>query len=162
MKVSRTLQPVLGESTGSAVVALLSVASLVAYLVNSKAVAEMVKGWSYLSFTTRSLIADPHLRVFAFPIATSVVQVLTFIAFVASCIAVGLLVARGMRGNSGAAPMGWVAGLSAAVVPTMLVVAVGGWPDGRGFLRNVPLIFAQLPVVVAVWLWSLCDFHAAS
>ena len=154
MKGSRTLQPVLGESTGSAVVALLSVASFVAYLVNSKAVAEMVKGWSYLSFTTRSLIAAPHLHVFAFPIATSVVQVLTFIAFVASCIAVGLLVARGMRGTSGAAPMGWVAGLSAAVVPTMLVVAVGGWPDGRGLLRNAPLVLAQMPLVLVAWLWS--------
>ena len=152
LTVPRALRPLLGPSVGSALVALAAVASLIAYLLSSKAVNMMVGGWAYLQSVIEQVAASPSARTLAFEFSPSALAVVTFGVFVASCVTVGALVAATMRGSRGAVPMAWVSALAAAVVPT-LVIATVRWPDGGGSVTNTTICLAQLVLVAVVWVW---------
>jgi len=98
-------------------------------------------------------VSDPHLRAFGIHPSGAFADILTTFAFLASCVIVGRLAAAAMAGRPGAAPIGWVLGIGAGIVPTLMVALVR-WPDGQGGITNAALVAVQLPVVAAAWLWS--------
>lgn len=149
----RALRPVFGPSIGSAVVAVGAVVSLVAYLTHSRAVTLMQESWSYLDFVLAAIAKTPHAKALAFGFAPSLLSSLTFVLFVASCVGIGLLVARVFADSRAAAPMAWVAALAASVVPTLMIATVR-WPDGGGSITNVTIVAAQAVTLALVWLWS--------
>jgi len=153
MSVPKALQPLVGGSGKSAAVSLLAVASLLAYLSFSPALRMLSAQWTYLQSVLGSVVQSPSARVYAFGFSPTFAAVATFLVFASSCVGVGLLVGKAMRGSRAAVPMAWVGGMAATVVPTLLL-AVARWPDGAGSITNGTICVMQLVLAAAVWQWS--------
>lgn len=152
MPDSRPAVPTAGWSRRAVGVFGVALVSLTAYVIFSPAVRMVSAQLTYLNSVLISFAHAPTMRTFAFPITPQRLALLTFIVFCASCVAVGVLVWRSMRGHRAAVPLAWTGGLAAAIVPTLLLATVR-WPDGAGSIRNVWICVAQLVLTGLVWLW---------
>lgn len=154
---ARASLPLLGASVGSATTALVALGSLLLYLRFSEAVRLMAEGWGYLQSVIESLLQAPSARTFAMGFAPSA-ALLTFVAFVAACLATGAIVARVWKGHAAATPMAWIATLASTVVPT-LAIALVRWPDGAGSINNLTILTAQMGLLLLVWWWAQRTTH---
>jgi hypothetical protein len=134
-------------------------ASLAVYVAVSPAVAQWRTAAGYLRFVAREFLAQPRTATWS-PEVTPVpgVPVLAAVALCAA-LAVGAAVWVAMRRQPGAAAMGWVAGMLAAVIPPQ-VVALVWWPDGQGKLSPGVLAGAHLLLVPAAWVWAWYEHRA--
>lgn len=146
-------QSFFGSSRTAVALGVAALASLALYIAGSQAVVQWREGVEYLSFVLQSFAKTPTLRPLPFDGPSPPLAWLTAAIAMASCIAVGWLVARGMRASRGAAPMGWAAGLAAAVVPPM-VIATTRWPDGQGSVTNGVLAVGHALLVPLAWWWA--------
>jgi len=132
----------------------IAAASLLLYLVGSSA----VRGWwalaPYLRFVARSFAERPDTTVWeTLASATTAPRAAAATALLAS-VGVGIAGWWGMRGSRAAAPMGWVAGMVAAVLPAQIMATLW-WPDGQGRLTNEALAAWHLILLVPAWGWAL-------
>lgn len=153
MAVPRSNRSIFGATRGAVALGVAALGSLVLYLALSRAVVQWREGVGYLWFVLRSFAKTPVVRPLPFDGPAAPLAFLTTALSAAACVAVGGLVARGMRASRGAAPMGWAAGLTAAVLPPMLV-AIARWPDGQGSLTNGVLTIGHLLLVPLAFWWS--------
>ncbi len=137
----------------------LSLVSLAGYVAVSPAVAQWRASAGYLRFVARTFLEQPRPAIWS-PEVTPVPGV-PLLAAVALCaaLAVGAAVWVAMRRQPGAAAMGWVAGMLAAVIPPQ-VVALVWWPDGQGKLSPGVLAGAHLLLVPAAWAWAWYEHRA--
>ncbi|MCE2902009.1 MAG: glycosyltransferase family 39 protein [Gemmatimonas sp.] len=153
MAEPRASRSFFGATRTAVAFGLAAVGSLALYLAQSQAVVQWRSGVDYLAFVLRSFAQTPVLHPIpldgpALPWAFG-----TMAVGLAACVAVGWFVSRGMRASRGAAPMGWVAGLAAAVVPPMLI-ASARWPDGQGSVTNGVLAIGHALLVPLAWWWA--------
>jgi hypothetical protein len=131
------------------VTAVLAVASLVVWMRESRAVELWREQAPFLRTVLRDFFAKPvwYGLPFTVPIAHRDAEMALMGA--AACVLVGILIARRFGGSAIAAAMGCLAGLSVAIVPTLLMATVA-WPDGRGWLSGRNIAIAQVCCVVLV------------
>jgi hypothetical protein len=161
MPIPKTLRTFVGTSGRSVGVALLAIASLVAYLSFSPALKMLSAQWTYLQSVLGSVAQSPSARVYAFGFSPTLTAVATLLVFVLSCVGVGLLVGNAMRGSRAAVPIAWVCAMAAAVVPTLLI-AVVRWPDGAGSIANPTICAAQMVLLAVVWLGTRRTKHLSA
>jgi hypothetical protein len=155
MAVSPVVRAVFGATRGATALGVAALGSLALYLTHSRAVTQSRNGIDYLSFVLRTFAAKPVVRPISLELTAPqlTVALLTTAGSAVACVLIGWFVARGLRATRGAAAMGWVVGLSAAVLPPMLV-ATARWPDGQGSVTNDVLTIGHLLLVPLAWWWS--------
>lgn len=124
------------------VVAALATASLMTWLVQSRAVALWVEQASFLTFVLKSFLQTPVVHPLPFKVPASTADALFGVLGAAVCIGTGTFVARSLRHAPHAAPVGWLMAIAIAVIPPTLLAAMG-WPDGRGMITSGMIVLAQ-------------------
>lgn len=128
--------------------AALATASLMTWMVQSRAVALWWEQASFLTFVLKSFMQTPVLHALPFKVPVSVADAGFGVLGAAICIATGMFVARGARGASHAAPAGWLTAIALAVVPPMVLAGIG-WPDGKGMITSGTMVMAQGALALA-------------
>jgi len=131
--------------------AVLAVVSFVVWISQSRAVVLWREQAPFLRTVLRDFLARPTVYPLPFTVPTNVWEVMSAFAGAVVCLATGVLVAQRLRRSAIAAPMAMLAALAVALMPPLLLAAIG-WPDGRGWLSGPVIAVSQLLGAAAVAL----------